>query len=923
MDIYSLIHKWTSYQVDSQKKKKLTLQERKELLNEISYEAAEKIERWFEQNPEALSFDDLFEGSLRKIIPLDSPDSKMLRHVIEMLKSEGWQIPQHPEWKTPTFQVKSVKHVDTELQGQGGGARSYFKEIANLELEKVEERVIPAGPRQGEKITSRKKLSMSKIIARSKVLRKDDKKWWQQKQQYYAKDGNWNLIEGLMNSTVKRSQHVVLSRHPMDVLRMSDIDEIESCHSEGREYFECAVHEAQGHGPIAYLVDSDQLVYFLNRYAGDEEYDYDLQDEPEERNVWTFGTPEDQIAKIKKYYIENEKLKPRLDRLYRDREHVDFDFAIEHRWANSAKVYGPLMVRVLKNHYEGKPLETDVEGYGETKPAEEPKEEEIYDLEKLNGMLNSLDDQEVFRDHDRDVDGLGAAARVRLRKFEDTENEIQFAVPEKIVYGPHPPGFVPVVMDWAWNNQKELFLRDNVPTFFPDADDIGRHGGRWEDTKDGKLLNLFFANAPDFNKERDGYGEYNLRALGEMDRADDLLTIENQVRDMVYMFDHHHEEKGITVEARVVEMDSWDNELAFNITSNAKIRLELDFPFDETATGRHGDLIPFPEYDSEETITDGKLEKIKSTIVDYGSRALEALSDLNGWRRVGGKLYIYLELEHADGGFSSIEDFEYWISELESYVDGYDEDQPKAQAENMIAERFREMNLFPEENLTVFAKALKGLNEELEEFEMYGVEFDGDEITEIEDIIEIECNFREVFKVSEKLTSMLNKDLLKQMFGPGIVRQKQTAEMHPRTPTTYFTLRPARRGKFSQLLEKRMKKIMASARKAVIKDLRDLDPKYDRMKFFNAMRHIADAEYGLKINDSAIDYYIKFEFEKQHTKEFLFGVLDYAKYLDKNIDQIDKAFKLAIEEIFADFLEYIKTHKDEQTEDDEEFGKEL
>ena len=74
-----------------------------------------------------------------------------------------------------------------------------------------------------------------------------------------------------------------------------------------------------------------------------------------------------------------------------------------------------------------------------------------------------------------------------------------------------------------------------------------------------------------------------------------MLTIENQVRDMVYMFDHHHEEKGITVEARVIEMDSWGNELAFNITSNAKIRLELDFPFDETATGRHGDLIPFPE----------------------------------------------------------------------------------------------------------------------------------------------------------------------------------------------------------------------------------------------------------------------------------------------------------------------------------------
>ena len=68
MDIYSLMHKWVGYQVDSQKKKRLTLEERNEFLNEISYDAAQRIEQWFSDNPDSLSFDELFDGNLRKII---------------------------------------------------------------------------------------------------------------------------------------------------------------------------------------------------------------------------------------------------------------------------------------------------------------------------------------------------------------------------------------------------------------------------------------------------------------------------------------------------------------------------------------------------------------------------------------------------------------------------------------------------------------------------------------------------------------------------------------------------------------------------------------------------------------------------------------------------------------------------------------
>lgn len=49
--------------------------------------------------------------------------------------------------------------------------------------------------------------------------------------------------------------YMVFSRHPIDVLRMSDINEIESCHSQGRMYFDCAINEAKNLGGIVYIID--------------------------------------------------------------------------------------------------------------------------------------------------------------------------------------------------------------------------------------------------------------------------------------------------------------------------------------------------------------------------------------------------------------------------------------------------------------------------------------------------------------------------------------------------------------------------------------------------------------------------------------------------------------------------------------------
>ena len=47
---------------------------------------------------------------------------------------------------------------------------------------------------------------------------------------------------------------IIVSRNPIDVLRMSDFAALRSCHAPGREYYRCAVNEARQEGLIAFLV---------------------------------------------------------------------------------------------------------------------------------------------------------------------------------------------------------------------------------------------------------------------------------------------------------------------------------------------------------------------------------------------------------------------------------------------------------------------------------------------------------------------------------------------------------------------------------------------------------------------------------------------------------------------------------------------
>jgi|MDSW01.2.fsa_nt_gb hypothetical protein len=77
---------------------------------------------------------------------------------------------------------------------------------------------------------------------------------------------NAGFIKKEINNIDNDKYSIIITRHPIDVLRMSDFDTITSCHSPPsrasayQSYYKCAVAEAQGHGAVAYVVETEDLL---------------------------------------------------------------------------------------------------------------------------------------------------------------------------------------------------------------------------------------------------------------------------------------------------------------------------------------------------------------------------------------------------------------------------------------------------------------------------------------------------------------------------------------------------------------------------------------------------------------------------------------------------------------------------------------
>lgn len=102
----------------------------------------------------------------------------------------------------------------------------------------------------GKTFTTRRKLKLGPLI---RDLWPGAAEFWDKNNKFYTTKENALYFQ-------ERSQFViVLTRHPIDVVRMSDHEGITSCHRVGGDYFKCAVAEARNGGAVAYVIRKEDL----------------------------------------------------------------------------------------------------------------------------------------------------------------------------------------------------------------------------------------------------------------------------------------------------------------------------------------------------------------------------------------------------------------------------------------------------------------------------------------------------------------------------------------------------------------------------------------------------------------------------------------------------------------------------------------
>ena len=188
-----------------------------QVLVEISDETYEYIVDAAEDlNPGTMN--SYFGGQQRVVIPLQSSDNKEVQkfydEVVNPLASKGI-------------------YVDLK----DGTAKQYVKT---------------------QKGTKERVSRLGKVI--NKHMSDETKAWWNKNQASFL--GHPEILDNPYS--------IVISQSPVDVARMSDYREIQSCHSPGADYFQCALADARRAGAIAYLINSKDAPY-IESHANDAE----------------------------------------------------------------------------------------------------------------------------------------------------------------------------------------------------------------------------------------------------------------------------------------------------------------------------------------------------------------------------------------------------------------------------------------------------------------------------------------------------------------------------------------------------------------------------------------------------------------------------------------------------------------------------
>jgi hypothetical protein len=353
---------------------------------------------------------------------------------------------------------------------------------------------------------------------------------------------------------------IVISRSPIDVLRMSDIGRIDSCHAEGGSYFHCAIQEAKKGGPIAYLVRTE-----------------------------------------------------------------------------------------------------DIKGLSE----------------------EEFQNEEIFKDSSRDVSGITALARLRVRKYVNKNTEEEIAVPETRIYGERVSGFYDTIKDFFKDKQPDLNA-ENISKQFKNKE-LLRTGGTYTDSGDDLLFNNMF------DMEDRLYGSLSHRGEDEEEENGDEARA-NQFEEELRGFDQRyntfkHFSASFDVqmgdEAGYVYYNAWGS-VKFEMDENIEFTddfygIELDDDYSIRSLKRYN---PKSENQWEKSLPYGvrgqeelalKLQKFLKNFEAYDStRLAESISRF----QVDKSGDIVIEVGFGDdntGSSFDTDDYRYYLQEIEKFDDNYEE----------------------------------------------------------------------------------------------------------------------------------------------------------------------------------------------------------------------------------------------------------
>ena len=312
------------------------------ILQEISYEELDHIETAInEMSPEDMAFNELFKGKERILIPFAAGDrSTELGKFLSILGTFGagdnyevldkeyafapnWEKGVMEKVKTATAKqigdmilggVTPKRVVETmkigkwlaavqratkdlmdwqkfRLDNDIGSATRPMTDEEEKKQKRINDKVMHlAGSAHAMSLVSRFETRrdgppldrLKDVIEKIEQL----KRYWQLKADYIKKNP-----QGEVDSN---TYSIVITRNPVDILRMSDYDNITSCHSppsrdRDKSFYHCAVAEAHGEGAVAYVVKNEDLEEVfpfadgvenitLDDYEGDELFYDDQRD---------------------------------------------------------------------------------------------------------------------------------------------------------------------------------------------------------------------------------------------------------------------------------------------------------------------------------------------------------------------------------------------------------------------------------------------------------------------------------------------------------------------------------------------------------------------------------------------------------------------------------------------------------------------